>query len=72
MYLLDDPLAAVDAHVATHLYNHCIMGLLRHKTRMLCTHHVRCVRDCMCLSLCVCVCVWLHACVPMRVCVCVL
>lgn len=40
-YLLDDPLAAVDAHVATHLYNHCIMGLLRHKTRILCTHHHR-------------------------------
>ena len=41
MYLLDDPLAAVDAHVANHLFSHCIMGHLRTKTRVLCTHHVR-------------------------------
>ena len=41
MYLLDDPLAAVDAHVASHIYTQCIMGLLKHKTRILCTHHYR-------------------------------
>ncbi|KAK7505594.1 hypothetical protein BaRGS_00003339 [Batillaria attramentaria] len=41
IYLLDDPLAAVDAHVAQHLMQHCIMGLLRNKTRILCTHNVR-------------------------------
>ena len=45
MYLLDDPLAAVDAHVANHLFSHCIMGLLRSKTRVLCTHHVRFLYD---------------------------
>lgn len=39
IYLLDDPLAAVDAHVAAHLFQHCIMGLLKNKTRILCTHH---------------------------------
>ena len=39
IYLLDDPLAAVDAHVAAHLFHHCIMGLLQNKTRILCTHH---------------------------------
>lgn len=39
VYLLDDPLAAVDAHVAAHLFHHCIMGLLQNKTRILCTHH---------------------------------
>ena len=33
VYLLDDPLSAVDIHVANHLYTHCIMGLLRGKTR---------------------------------------
>ena len=33
MYLLDDPIAAVDAHVAKHLYKNCIMGLLKNKTR---------------------------------------
>ena len=43
VYLLDDPLAAVDAHVASHLYHHCINGLLRHKTRVLSTHHIRCI-----------------------------
>ena len=41
IYLLDDPLAAVDAHVARHLMQNCIMGLLRNKTCILCTHHIR-------------------------------
>ena len=41
IYLLDDPLAAVDTHVAVHLFQHCIMGLLKHKTRILCTHHTK-------------------------------
>ncbi|WAR19116.1 MRP7-like protein [Mya arenaria] len=41
VYLLDDPLSAVDAHVAQHLYQKCIMGLLWGKTRLLCTHHTR-------------------------------
>lgn len=39
IYLLDDPLAAVDTHVASHIFTHCIMGVLKHKTRILCTHH---------------------------------
>ncbi|XP_077341580.1 ATP-binding cassette sub-family C member 10 isoform X2 [Lithobates pipiens] len=38
IYLLDDPLAAVDADVASHLMDKCILGILRHKTRILCTH----------------------------------
>ncbi|XP_078503541.1 ATP-binding cassette sub-family C member 10-like [Lissotriton helveticus] len=38
IYLLDDPLAAVDADVAKHLVEKCIMGILRDKTRILCTH----------------------------------
>lgn len=33
IYLLDDPIAAVDAHVAKHIYKYCIMGLLKDKTR---------------------------------------
>ncbi|XP_010013553.1 PREDICTED: multidrug resistance-associated protein 7 [Nestor notabilis] len=37
-YLLDDPLAAVDAEVANHLMQKCILGVLKHKTRILCTH----------------------------------
>ena len=53
MYLLDDPLAAVDAHVAAHLYTHCIVGLLGHKTRILCTHHHR-FKHCVCVLQCSC------------------
>ncbi|XP_069116551.1 ATP-binding cassette sub-family C member 10-like [Argopecten irradians] len=44
VYLLDDPLAAVDGHVAQHLYEKCIMGLLKNKTRILCTHHTKFLR----------------------------
>lgn len=42
VYLLDDPLSAVDAHVDQHLWNHLIgpMGLLKTKTRLLVTHGV--------------------------------
>ncbi|XP_071962252.1 ATP-binding cassette sub-family C member 10-like [Antedon mediterranea] len=41
VYLLDDPLSAVDAHVGEHLFNKCIMGILKEKTRILCTHHTK-------------------------------
>lgn len=41
VYLLDDPLAAVDANVARHLFQECIHGLLKGKTRILCTHHTQ-------------------------------
>uniref|UniRef100_A0A8C5GMR4 ATP-binding cassette, sub-family C (CFTR/MRP), member 10 n=1 Tax=Gouania willdenowi TaxID=441366 RepID=A0A8C5GMR4_GOUWI len=40
IYLLDDPLAAVDPDVAEHLMTKCIMGLLKKKTRILCTHRI--------------------------------
>ena len=42
--MFDDPLAAVDAHVAKHLFEQCVMGLLADKTRILCTHHVKFLR----------------------------
>ncbi|CAF4658113.1 unnamed protein product [Rotaria sp. Silwood1] len=41
IYLLDDPLSAVDVHVARHLFSHCIRGILKHKTRLLCTHQIQ-------------------------------
>eukprot|EP00118_Oscarella_pearsei_P023582 m.283819 g.283819 ORF g.283819 m.283819 type:complete len:1577 (+) comp40673_c0_seq30:70-4800(+) len=41
IYLLDDPFAAVDANVGAHLFDKCVLGLLRGKTRILCTHHTR-------------------------------
>ncbi|XP_029594394.1 multidrug resistance-associated protein 7 [Salmo trutta] len=40
IFLLDDPLAAVDSDVAHHLMERCIMGILRSKTRILCTHRI--------------------------------
>ncbi|KAK9847067.1 hypothetical protein WJX84_012280 [Apatococcus fuscideae] len=38
VYLLDDPLSAVDAHVGKHIFEHCIRGLLGGSTRILVTH----------------------------------
>ncbi|XP_039594012.1 multidrug resistance-associated protein 7 [Polypterus senegalus] len=40
IYLLDDPLAAVDCDVANFLLEKCILGILKHKTRILCTHRL--------------------------------
>ncbi|KAL1501385.1 hypothetical protein ABEB36_006713 [Hypothenemus hampei] len=40
IYLLDDPLSAVDIHVSKHLYDLCINGYLSNKTRILVTHQV--------------------------------
>ncbi|KAK3834478.1 MAG: multidrug resistance-associated protein 3 [Linnemannia gamsii] len=42
VYLLDDPLSAVDAHVDQHLWQHLIgpNGLLKDKTRVLVTHAI--------------------------------
>ena len=40
LYLLDDPLAAVDTKVVNSLYNDAITGYLSTKTRVLVTHHI--------------------------------
>uniref|UniRef100_A0A671VKK2 ATP-binding cassette, sub-family C (CFTR/MRP), member 3 n=1 Tax=Sparus aurata TaxID=8175 RepID=A0A671VKK2_SPAAU len=42
VYLLDDPLSAVDAHVAKHIFDNLIgpEGLLKGKTRILVTHGI--------------------------------
>ena len=42
--ILDDVLSAVDAHVAQHLFDHAICGLLRDRTRLLVTHAVALTR----------------------------
>lgn len=41
IYLLDDPLSAVDAHVGHHLMDQLICGLLAGKTRILVTHQLQ-------------------------------
>ncbi|KAF9550267.1 hypothetical protein EC957_001174 [Mortierella hygrophila] len=47
LYLLDDPLSAVDAHVAQHLWKNLLgpRGLLKNKTRILITHAVQFLGD---------------------------
>ncbi|XP_076324180.1 multidrug resistance-associated protein 1-like isoform X3 [Tachypleus tridentatus] len=42
IFLLDDPLSAVDSHVGKHIFDQVIgpSGLLKHKTRVLITHKV--------------------------------
>ncbi|KAG0298892.1 Multidrug resistance-associated protein 1 [Linnemannia gamsii] len=47
IYLLDDPLSAVDAHVDQHLWRELIgpQGLLRNKTRLLVTHGIHHLQD---------------------------
>lgn len=41
VYLLDDPLSAVDTHVGKHLFEDCIQGYLFHKTVILVTHQLQ-------------------------------
>ncbi|XP_070518623.1 ATP-binding cassette sub-family C member 10 isoform X2 [Cardiocondyla obscurior] len=41
IYLLDDILATLDVKVAKHVFQHIILGLLRNKTRILCTHQTQ-------------------------------
>eukprot|EP00102_Acyrthosiphon_pisum_P018651 XP_016655861.1 PREDICTED: probable multidrug resistance-associated protein lethal(2)03659 isoform X2 [Acyrthosiphon pisum] len=41
IYLLDDPLSAVDTHVGKHLFEKCIKGYLKNKTCILITHQIQ-------------------------------
>ncbi|XP_030554771.1 probable multidrug resistance-associated protein lethal(2)03659 [Drosophila novamexicana] len=41
VYLLDDPLSAVDAHVGRHLFEQCMRGFLRHQLVILVTHQLQ-------------------------------
>ncbi|XP_072387967.1 ATP-binding cassette sub-family C member 4-like [Diabrotica undecimpunctata] len=45
IYLLDDPLSAVDIHVSKVLYDECINGFLKNKTRVLVTHQVHYLKN---------------------------
>lgn len=44
IYLLDDPLSAVDAHVSKHLFQECIQRYLAGKTRILATHQLQYIK----------------------------
>uniref|UniRef100_A0A8C5FNE8 Multidrug resistance-associated protein 4-like n=1 Tax=Gadus morhua TaxID=8049 RepID=A0A8C5FNE8_GADMO len=41
IYLLDDPLSAVDSEVGRHLFEECICGVLKKKPRILVTHQLQ-------------------------------
>ncbi len=41
IYLLDDPISAVDAKVARKIYDNVIRGLLRDKTVLMSTHQIQ-------------------------------
>ncbi|CAB3237244.1 unnamed protein product [Arctia plantaginis] len=49
IYLMDDPLSAVDAHVGRQLFDECINGYLRHTTRVLVTHQLHYLKDADCI-----------------------
>ena len=46
VYLLDDPLSAVDAHVGQWLFAECLVKALAGKTRVLVTHQVHLLGQC--------------------------
>ncbi|XP_014208061.1 multidrug resistance-associated protein 4-like [Copidosoma floridanum] len=45
VYLLDDPLSAVDTRVGKRLFQDCINGYLKDKTRVLVTHQVQFLKE---------------------------
>ncbi|XP_011877734.1 PREDICTED: multidrug resistance-associated protein 4-like [Vollenhovia emeryi] len=44
IYLMDDPLSAVDAHVSKHLFQECMQKYLAGKTRILATHQLQYIK----------------------------
>ena len=45
LYILDDPLAAVDPEVAAEIYEKCVQGFLKSKSRILITHQYQFLTD---------------------------
>ena len=45
IYLLDDPLSAVDTHVSKHLFEECMQRYLAGKTRILATHQLQYIKN---------------------------
>ncbi|XP_021368558.1 multidrug resistance-associated protein 5-like [Mizuhopecten yessoensis] len=46
IYLLDDPLSAVDVHIGQHLFHKCIDTVLKDKTVVLVTHQLQYLKHC--------------------------
>ncbi|XP_067124016.1 ATP-binding cassette sub-family C member 5-like isoform X2 [Centruroides vittatus] len=46
VYLLDDPLSAVDTKVASHIFEHCIQNSMANKTVLLVTHSMQVLEKC--------------------------
>ncbi|CAB3994524.1 multidrug resistance-associated 5 isoform X1 [Paramuricea clavata] len=46
IYLLDDPLSAVDSHVGQHIFDNCIKGTLADKTIIFVTHQLQYLSHC--------------------------
>lgn len=44
IYILDDPLSAVDTHVGKHLFEECLQRYLSDKTRILATHQLQYIK----------------------------
>ena len=45
IYLLDDPLSAVDTHVGKHLFEECIKKFLADKVVILVTHQIQYLKE---------------------------
>ncbi|CAG9837334.1 unnamed protein product [Diabrotica balteata] len=45
VYLLDDPLSAVDTHVGKEIFEQCITGYLKNKTVILVTHQIQYLQE---------------------------
>ncbi|XP_015762268.1 PREDICTED: multidrug resistance-associated protein 4-like [Acropora digitifera] len=45
IYLLDDPLSAVDSNVGQHIFHNCIKTLLNGKTRLMITHNLQVLNE---------------------------
>ncbi|GFY57332.1 multidrug resistance-associated protein 5 [Trichonephila inaurata madagascariensis] len=46
LYLLDDPLSAVDNQIGKHIFQHCIKGALKEKSILLVTHQLQYLQEC--------------------------
>ncbi|KAH9513984.1 Multidrug resistance-associated protein 5 [Bulinus truncatus] len=46
LILLDDPLSAVDVHLAHHIFRNCIQGFMKDRTVVLVTHNLQYLKEC--------------------------